>query len=240
MSGHSKWSTIKRQKGVADAKRGQVFTKLANAIVLAARSGGGTDPNFNFKLRLAIDKARAANMPKDNIDRAISRANAVAEGGLEEVVYEGYIPGGASVIIETVTDKKQRTVAEIKNMLEKNGGTMGVPGSVSYLYSRIAEIIVPKNGKSAEDILNVAMDAGVEDFEEEDDAVVLYTDPSQLQNVKKALDGVGIGIAEAGIIYKPLALMEVSDEIQKQKAVELLERIEDHDDVQKIYTNISY
>jgi YebC/PmpR family DNA-binding regulatory protein len=240
MSGHSKWSTIKRQKGVADAKRGQVFTKLANAIVLAARSGGGTDPNFNFKLRLAIDKARAANMPKENIDRAISRASAAAEGGLEEAVYEGFIPGGASVIIEAVTDKKQRTVAEIKNMLEKNGGTLGVPGSVSYLYSRIGEIIVPKNDKSSEEILNLVMDSGVDDFEEESDMVILYTDPSQLQNVKNALDEQGIAIGDAGIIYKPMALMEVTDESIKQRAIELLEKIEDHDDVQKIYTNISY
>ena len=239
MSGHSKWSTIKRQKGVADAKRGQVFTKLANVITLAARSGG-VDPNANFKLRLAIDKARAANMPKDNIERALARAAGIQEGGLEEAVYEAFIPGGASVIIETVTDKKQRTVAEIKNLVEKNGGTLGVPGSVSYLYSRVSEIVVPKNGRETEEILNESLDAGVEDFEEEEDSVILYTTVEQLQTVKKKLEEKGFVISDASIIYKPLLTVAVADENQKLRAVELLERIEDHDDVSKIHTNIEY
>ena len=239
MSGHSKWSTIKRQKGVADAKRGQVFTKLANVITLAARSGG-VDPNANFKLRLAIDKARAANMPKDNIERALARAAGIQEGGLEEAVYEAFIPGGASVIIETVTDKKQRTVAEIKNLVEKNGGTLGVPGSVSYLYSRVSEIVVPKNGRETEETLNESLDAGVEDFEEEEDSVILYTTVEQLQTVKKTLEEKGIEVMDASIIYKPLSTIAVADENQKLRAVELLERIEDHDDVSKIHTNIEY
>ena len=239
MSGHSKWSTIKRQKGLTDNKRGQVFTKLANFIVLAAKSGGGIDPEMNFKLRLAIDKARIANMPKYNIDRAIARALGNQDGALEEVFFEGFIPGGAAVIVEGVTDKRQRTVAEIKNLFDKNGGVMGVPGSVSYLFSRVGEIVVSKNGKNEEEIISAAMEAGVDDFEDDEEVVQLFCRPELLQSVKKTLEEIGFLVLDASTIYKPLANLKVEDAAHKQRAFDLLEKLDDHDDVQKTYTNMS-
>lgn len=240
MSGHSKWSTIKRQKGAADAKRGQAFTKLSNAITLAVRQGGGiTDPESNFKLRLAIDRARSMNMPKDNIDRAIERAKGAGAGSsLDEVVYEGFAPGGVALIVEAATDNKNRTTSEVKNLIEKNGGTMGNPGSVAYMFDRRGEIIVQKNGKSADDIMMAALDAGLEDIEEEEDALLLYTSPENLMKVKSALDENGIISENAELIYKPTTTLEVDDSAL-QKLEELMNKIDEHDDVQKVYTNVA-
>lgn len=239
MSGHSKWATIKRQKGVNDAKRGQAFTKLANAITIAVKKGGGNaDPEFNPALRLAIDRAKSANMPKDNIERAISKG--VGAGGgdeLEEVLYEGFGFGGVGFLIEAVTDKKQRTVAEVKSLLDKNGGTMAGQGAVSYLFQKAGEILVSKNGKSSDEILEVAISNNVADYEDDSDGMVLYSEAQDLQRVRSGLESAGIKVDDANLVYKPNAMMSVSRE-DEEKNLRLIEKLEELDDVQKVYTNL--
>ncbi len=239
MSGHSKWATIKRAKGITDAKRGQAFTKLSNAITIAVKQGGGnTDPSFNASLRIAIDKAKAANMPKDGIERAVQKGSgATGSAELFEVLYEGFAQGGAGLLVEAVTDKKQRTVAEVKSTLEKNGGTMAGQGAVSYLFQKVGEIIVPKNGKSADDIVMVALENQVTDYEEIDDAVVLYTEPGDLSIAKKGMEDNGITIEDAGLVYCPISRIAIDDE-NGEKVMALIEKLEDMDDVQKVYTNL--
>lgn len=241
MSGHSKWDTIKRQKGANDAKRGQLFTKLANAITIAVKQGGGnTDPAFNATLRFAIDKAKGANMPKDSIERAVVKGSGGA-GGVElfEVLYEGFAHGGVGLLVEAVTDKKQRTVAEVKNVIEKNGGTMAGQGAVSYLFQKSGEIIVSKSGKSSDDILSVALDNNIADIEEEEEVAILYCEPQALSTVRAAIESSGLSVVEASLVYKPVSKMKVSSEIE-EKVVQLIEKIEELDDVQKVYTNLEY
>ena len=241
MSGHSKWATIKRAKGITDAKRGQAFTKLSNAITIAVKQGGGiTDQVFNATLRIAIDKAKAANMPKDSIDRAIQKGSGGAGGiDLHEALYEGFAQGGVGLLIEAVTDKKQRTVAEVKNTLEKNGGTLAGQGAVSYLFQKSGEIIVTKDGKSSDEILTIAMDNNVNDIEEDDDTAILYTEPAQLQVVKKGIEESGLKIEEASLIYKPISRNAVATDIE-EKVLNLIEKLEEMDDVQKVYTNLEF
>lgn len=241
MSGHSKWATIKRQKGVNDAKRGQLFTKLANAITIAVRQGGGnTDPEFNATLRLAIDKAKAANMPRDNIERSIKKG-AGSGGGitLEEAVYEGFAPGGVGIIIEAVTDKKQRTVAEVKSILEKNGGNLANQGAVSYQFEHVGEIVVSLNGKNPDDLLNVALENGANDFELDDEVGYIYTDATAVAKVKEAVEKAEFFVEEAGLVYKPKNTFAVASDVQ-EKLISLIEKIEDLDDVQKVYTNLEF
>jgi YebC/PmpR family DNA-binding regulatory protein len=241
MSGHSKWDTIKRQKGANDAKRGQLFTKLANAITIAVKQGGGnTDPAFNATLRFAIDKAKGANMPKDSIERAVVKGSGGA-GGVElfEVLYEGFAQGGVGLLVEAVTDKKQRTVAEVKNVMEKNGGTMAGQGAVSYLFQKSGEIIVSKSGKSSDDILSIALDNNIADIEEEEEVAILYCEPQALSTVRTAIESSGLSVVEASLVYKPVSKMKVSSEIE-EKVVQLIEKIEELDDVQKVYTNLEY
>lgn len=240
MSGHSKWATIKRQKGTADIKRGQQFTKLANAIVIAVRqNGGNSDPESNFKLRLAIDKARSYNMPKDNIERAIAKAKGAGESGdLQELLYEGFASGGAAVIIEAVTDNKQRTVSEVKNALEKNGGIMGNPGSVAYLFNRIGEIAVVNHGKTADELFEIAIELNSNDYGEEEADVIFYVDPQSLFASKKLLEAKGLTVASAEIVYKPLTPLEGEAEI-KTKVQTIIEKLEDLSDVQNVFTNLS-
>jgi len=238
MSGHSKWSTIKRQKGVADAKRGQLFTKLAQAITIAVKQGGGVaDPNSNFKLRLAMDKGRGANMPKEIIQRAIEKAKGGAGGDMEELVYEGFGPGGVAFIVETVTDNKQRTVSEVKNIFDKNGGNLGAQGSVSYLFHKAGEIVIKKSEQSSDEILDMALDAGVEDMEEGDDVMYLYTDPQSLIQVRNILSEKGLVVDSAELVFRAETTVSVDEEIEK-KIFNLLEKLEDLDDVQKVYTNL--
>jgi YebC/PmpR family DNA-binding regulatory protein len=237
MSGHSKWSTIKRQKGANDAKRGQAFTKLSNAITIAVRSGGSADPNFNFKLRLAVDAARAANMPKDNIDRAISRASGKTAGDMEEGVYEGFAPGGVSVIVETATDNNQRTVGEVKSTFDKNGGSLGVPGAVSYQFDQKGLITVQKNGMSLDDLFLLAAEAGAEDVEDGEEEVSVYTKPDELNSVREALVAASLTITGAEFTRKPNLLVTI-DEVEKaQKILNMLEKLESLGDVQKVYAN---
>src|SRR3989344_2668255 len=198
MSGHSKWSTIKRQKGAADAKRGATFTKLANAITITVREGGGGDPASNFKLRLAMDQARAVNMPKDNIQRAIDRGLGKGDAAvLETVTYEGYAPGKVALIITAATDNKNRTTPEVKSTLERSGGTFASPGAVSWMFTECGLITVPRAGKGFEELFDIAVEAGAEDIEDAGDAVLIYTKPCQLEAVKRDLEAKGLAIEPA-------------------------------------------
>ncbi|HVZ11968.1 MAG TPA: YebC/PmpR family DNA-binding transcriptional regulator [Patescibacteria group bacterium] len=238
MSGHSKWSTIKRQKGAADAKRGQAFTKLSNAITVAVKAGGGiTDLNSNFKLRLAVDRARAVNMPKENIERAIERAKGMDAADVQEFLYEGFGPGGVALMIEAVTDNKQRSFSTIKNIVEKNGGTLGSSGSVSYLFVRRGEIVVKKNGESADDILNKAIEAGVSDMEEADEEVIFYVEPQSLEATRQELVRLGFQIESAELTYSASTFVAGDEDVQSRVA-SLVEKLEEIDDVQQVYSNL--
>jgi YebC/PmpR family DNA-binding regulatory protein len=238
MSGHSKWSTIKRQKGAADIKRGQVFTKLANAIGIAVRqNGGNTDPETNFKLRLAIDKARSYNMPKDNIERSIQKAAGVGGGGdLQEALYEGFAPGGSALLIEAVTDNNKRTVSEVKNTLEKNGGTLAGQGAVSYLFDRVGEIAVNLPGKTDDELLDLALEINSSDFQKEGDDVIFYVAPTELAQAKKTLEKKAIATQSAELVYKPQSQIEI-DEGASGKVKHIIEKLEDLGDVQSVYSN---
>ncbi len=238
MSGHSKWSTIKRQKGTQDAKRGQLFTKLSNAITIAVKEGQGFDPESNFKLRLIMDRARASNMPKENIERAIARASGKQAGDLAEVLYEGFGPGGVAVIVEAVTDNRQRTISEVKNVFEKNGGSLGSPGSVLYLFNKRGEIIAKKNGMTFDDLLAKGIEAGAEDMEEEGELVFYYTDPVLVQKTKKNLELLGLAITSARIVYIPVNYLMGKEEAERRVS-SLVERLEELDDVQDVYTNLA-
>lgn len=238
MSGHSKWKTIKRQKGVKDAKRGAIFTKHSNAITVAVKQGGNiADPEGNFKLRLAIEAARADNMPKENIDRAIAKAAGKEGVNLEEAVYEGFGPGGFSVVVEAFTDNKQRTVAEVKNAFEKNGGNMGAQGSVMYQFERKGVITIAKKERSTDDIFAIAVDSGAEDIEEAGEEALIYSKPEDLAKVRSYLVGKGITIQNAELIYNPIVLFPITDKTTAEKAVAFLEKLEELDDVQKVFAN---
>jgi YebC/PmpR family DNA-binding regulatory protein len=246
MSGHSKWSTIKRQKGAKDQKRGQIFTKLSYAIATAVREGGGvSDPASNFRLRLAIEDAKNANMPKENIKRAIDRASGKQEGNIEEIIYEGYGPSGVSLIVETLTDNKQRTISEVKNAFEKNGGSFGVSGSVLFQFERVGMIVVEKkstsdSGKmnSLEDIFLLAADFDVEDVEEDEDDVIIYTKQDKLASTRDGLVKAGLSISEAKLIWRPINNIVVSDPQEVEKVVKFINNLEELDDVQRVYANL--
>lgn len=240
MSGHSKWSTIKRQKGAADVKRGKEFTKLGNAITIAAREGGGSgDPASNFKLRLAIDQARSANMPKDNIQRAIDRGLGKGSGGgqLETVVYEGYGPGKVAVIVEAVTDNRNRTSSQIKGVVEKNGGTFASQGAVSWMFSEEGLITVNKAGQSFDELFEMAVDAGAEDVDDGGEFVHVYTKPAELDKVKRELESKGLSVQVAEITKKASTVVEISDADSAKKVLAFMEKLEDVDDVSKVYAN---
>src|SRR5438270_3547611 len=203
MSGHSKWSQIKRQKGAADVKRGVVFTKMTKEIMLAAKEGGG-DPDANFRLRLAMDRARAVNMPRDNIQRAIDRATGGGEGAaLESIVYEGYAPGGVSVMVETATDNRNRTVSEIRSAFTKHGGKLGESGSVQWLFEQKGVIEIDAKGKDRDTIELAAIDAGAEDVEADGSLITVYTTPAAFERVKKALEAAKIPVASAELSLRP-------------------------------------
>lgn len=239
MSGHSKWAQIKRQKGAADIKRGQAFTKLANTITIAVRESGGiTDPNQNFKLRLAIEKARTMNMPKENIERAIERGRGKAGGAqeLEEVVYEGFAPAGVSVIVEATTDNRQRTTAEVKNVFEKYGGNLGTPGAVSYQFQQKGLLTIKKNGIQSDDAFLLAADAGAEDIEELGEELFIYTRPEELKKVYDALVKA-LAIVSSELTRRPVTSVPITDRQTAQKVIAFVKRLEDLDDVQNVYAN---
>ena len=238
MSGHSKWSTIKRQKGATDAKRGAAFTKIANAITIAVKQGGGIgDPEQNPRLRLAVETARGANMPKDNIERAIARATSKGAGELSEVTYEGFAPGGVSVLIEAVTDNTNRTTSEVKSVFNKAGASFGQPGSVAYQFEQSGEISLLKNGKSIDDIFMAAAELGAEDIEDRGEEAGVYTSVSSLSHVKSGLEAQGYAVESAEISRKPKSTMPL-EEGSREKVLDFLSSLEDLEDVHKVYSNI--
>lgn len=232
MSGHSKWSTIKRQKGANDAKRGAVFTKLGNQLAVAARSG--TDPAQNSALAMVVEKAKAANMPMVNIERSIARAADKAAAQLEEVMYEGYGPGGVAVLVEVATDNKNRTYPEVRLAFSKTGGNMAEPGSVAFNFARKGLIRVKGSG---EDLLLQILDAGAEDAVEEEGETIVYTAPSDLAKVRTNLKDAGIEITEAELTFVPNNTLEISDKETARKIVNLMNALEDLDDVTATHTN---
>lgn len=239
MSGHSKWSTIKRQKGAADKKRGLMFTKLASAITIAVRQGGGIgDPEQNFKLRLAIEKARNINMPKETIDRSIERGQGKGDkGDLQAVLYEGFGPGGVGIIVEAATDNKQRTTPEIKNIFEKYGGRLVTPGAVSYQFVTKGVITVKKNGKSLDDIFLLAADTGAEDVEEAGEEVLIYTPIDTLSSMKDELHKKGLHVESFELTRKPIMPVLIAEKDIADTILTLVDRLEEHQEVQEVYTN---
>jgi YebC/PmpR family DNA-binding regulatory protein len=239
MSGHSKWATIKRQKGLNDKKKGKTFTKLGNAITIAVKQGGGIgDPESNFRLRLAIDVARGENMPKENIERAIKRAAEKDTADFQEVIYEGFAQGGVSVIVEAVTDNPMRTTPEIKSIFNKANASFGQPGSVAYQFKHIGRIIAKKGAKSFDDLFSIALDQGAEDIEEVGDEVFIYTSLTDLTKIKDALTTAGIEVVEAEFIREPLTTVQIEDSDKLSKIESFINTLEELDDVQKVYTNL--
>jgi YebC/PmpR family DNA-binding regulatory protein len=240
MAGHSKWKQIKRQKAVVDAKRGALFTKLGRDITMAAKAGGG-DPNGNASLRLALIKAKDNNMPADIIDRAIAKAvGGGDESQLDEIVYEGYGPGGTAVMIEAVTDNRNRTVAEIRNAFTRGGGNLGESGSVAWQFNTRGVISLDLEGKvDGEEVALVAIDAGAEDFSVDDDSVAIYTKPEDLMAVRQSLVDAGHEPSAADIERVPTATISL-EEKEALQALRLLDRLEDLDDVQRVYSNADF
>jgi YebC/PmpR family DNA-binding regulatory protein len=238
MSGHSKWATIHRQKESKDARRGQIFTKLGNAITVAVRDGGGiTDPEKNFKLRLAIEKARAINMPKENIARAITRGSGGMGGEKwEEVTYEGYGPGGIAIIVEAVTDNKNRTTAEIKNLFERGGGSLAGPGAVLFQFEKAGLLTIKKNTNPDAQILKI-IDLGVEDVEEATDAIEVYTKPEQITKIKEQLLKAGFEVLGTEQILKPKTSLKINDVQTSERVLKFMENLEEHNDVQRVFAN---
>jgi YebC/PmpR family DNA-binding regulatory protein len=240
MSGHSKWATTHRKKELIDAKRGKIFTKLAKLVTIAARDGKSGDPAMNPSLRMAIETARAASMPKDNIDRAIKRG--LGEGGgsqIEEVIYEAYAPFGIAMLIECLTDNKNRTLGEIKALLNKAGGTLATAGSVSYLFKKIGQIIIDESKSSikGEELELAIIESGAENFEKEENLYVIETTFQSLHPVKKALEDAGIAIDSAEFTQIAETLVDLLDD-KKQSILNLVDKIEDLDDVSNVFTNL--
>lgn len=238
MSGHSKWANIKHKKEKTDAQKGKLFTKLTKEIIMAAKEGGG-DPAANNRLRDAIAKARAANMPNDNIVRAIKRGTGELEGvSYESVIYEGYGPGGVAIIVEALTDNRNRTAGEMRHLFDRGGGSLGAAGCVSWMFERKGVISIEKNDEiDSDELMLKAIDAGAEDFSVEDEDYEIITDPSTLYQVKEALEQSGYNIASAEISLIPQNLVRLEGE-QATKALRLIEALDDHDDVQNVYHNL--
>lgn len=236
MSGHSKWHTIKHKKGALDAKRGKLFTKLIKEITVAARTGGG-DAASNARLRKAVSDAKAANMPNDTIDRAIKRGTGELEGvNYEEITYEGFGPGGVAVMVDSMTDNRNRTVAEIRHIFSKNGGNLGASGSVGYLFDKKGYIVVDKTAKPEEELFELAIEAGAEDLRDDEDNFEIITSPENFDGVLQAVKAAGIEpqVAEVEMVPQNYVKLEGQDARQMLKLVEALE---DHDDVQKVSAN---
>jgi len=237
MSGHSKWKTIKHKKAATDAKRGKIFTRLTREIVIAAREGGGS-MDTNFSLRLAVDKARGANMPKDNIERAIKRGTGELKGDeLTEVIYEGYAANGVGLLIQVLTDNKNRTVANIRHALTRSGGTMADAGAVSWQFERKGYIGITPNGGDPETVFDIAVDAGADDVVISDDLIEVYAAQADFQAVRQALEAAGIQTDTAEISMVPKSTIEL-DPKDALKVMGIIESIEDLDDIQQVYSNL--
>jgi YebC/PmpR family DNA-binding regulatory protein len=238
MSGHSKWSQIKRQKGANDAKRGAVFTKVGREITIAAREGGG-DPDANYRLRLAMDKARSVNMPADNIKRAIEKATSgAAAEQYEEITYEGYGPGGVAILVEAATDNKNRTVADVRSMFAKAGGQLAGAGSVAWQFEPRGVIAVVKDGRDPDDIALAAIDAGADDIDIDGDPVEIVTSPGALEGVRKSLESAGVPVESAEVTMQPKAAIDVDVNVAHQN-LRLIENLEDLEDVQRVTANFN-
>ncbi len=236
MAGHSKWANIRHRKAAQDAKRGKIFTKLAREITVAAREGGG-DPEKNPRLRAAIEKARKFNMPKENIERAIKRGTGELAGeSYEEVTYEGYGPGGVAIIVKCLTDNRNRTAAEVRHAFSKHGGNLGTSGCVSWMFERKGVITVPAENYDEETVMMAAIEAGAEDVVREDDKYLVYTAPSELEDVREGILKSGIEVEEAKLDLIPTTTTRVEGETAL-KVLKLLEALEDLDDVQEVYSN---
>jgi YebC/PmpR family DNA-binding regulatory protein len=236
MSGHSKWSSIKHKKGAVDAKRGKLFSKLARAIIVAARDGGG-DPDNNPTLATAIQKARDVSMPKDNIQRAIDRGTGAGADGaaIERIIYEGYGPGGAAILVEALSDNRNRASAEIRFAFSSHGGSLGEPGSVAWIFEKKGAIVVD-GGRYGEDDLIVAIDAGAEDVREDDEKLQVLCDPHDLSAVREALEGAGVEIESAGIATEPKSTVEVKGH-EAEQLLKLLDALDEQDDVDEVFAN---
>jgi YebC/PmpR family DNA-binding regulatory protein len=234
MSGHSKWASIKHKKAATDAKKGKAFTQAANMVTIAAKEGGG-DPSMNFKLRLAIDKAKAVNMPVSNIERAIKRGT--GEGGVgqvEELKYEGYGQGGVAILVETVTDNKNRTSSEVRSTLTKNGGRMAEAGAVSWVFDQKGQIV---SNDTSEEAMLTAIDAGASDVEEEDGKLFIYSDISSIKSIKEALEGIDKKVESAELTSKPKNYVKIADEEMAKKILKLIDALESLEDVTAVYAN---
>jgi YebC/PmpR family DNA-binding regulatory protein len=244
MSGHSKWAQIRRSKGVNDARRGQLFTRLGREIVVAVREGGSGDTNANFRLRMAVQRARDANMPMDNIERTIKRAMGGTEGGnYDEITYEGYGPGGTAILVQTLTENRNRTVAEVRNAFNRNGGNMGENGCVDWLFEAKGVIEVELAGYDPDELSIEAIEYGADDVEPtaaDDEILTIYTDPSELENVRQALEEHKYKVLRSESTMVPKTKVELTDEKVAHQAIRLIERLEELDDVQNVHTNADF
>jgi len=238
MSGHSHWATIKHKKGAIDAKRGKLWSKLSRAIIIAARHGGG-DPTMNLKLRYAIDKARQVSMPKDNIERAIKRGTGEMEGQqFEELTYEGIGPGGVAMIVDVLTDNRNRTNGEVRKIFERSGGKMGSAGSVGYLFERKGVFVLPAAGLDEDTLMGIALDAGADDLKRSGDSFEITCDPTAFNHVREALEKSHITPSVAEISQVPKSARDVDAEAGV-KVMRLMDALDDHDDVQNVYTDMN-
>lgn len=239
MSGHSKWSTIKRKKAAADQKRGKIFTKLIKEITVAARQGGG-DIDGNPRLRLAVDNAKSANMPMDNIERAIKKATGEVEGAnYLELTYEGYGPGGIAVLVESVTDNKNRTVAEVRHAFSKHGGSLGENGSVAWMFDRKGVITLPAQGKTEDELMELVLDAGAEDIQAEEEFFEITSAVEDFENVRKSIADAGLEVENASLQWIAKNTVEIGGETS-EKLMKMIDMIEDNDDVQNVYSNADF
>jgi YebC/PmpR family DNA-binding regulatory protein len=238
VSGHSKWSSIKHKKGAADAKRGQLFSKLSKAIIVAAKNGGG-DPANNLALQNAIEKAKSYSMPRDNIDRAIAKgsgADADADA-FESITYEGYGPEGIAVIVEALTDNRNRTAADVRHLFSKHGGNLGTDGSVSWQFERRGVVVVPAAGVDEDELFLAAADGGADDIEPDGSVFQITSSPEQLAGVRAAVEGAGFTVDSAELMLVPKTTIAVDDETKARQVMRLIDALEENDDVQDVYAN---
>lgn len=237
MSGHSKWSTIKHQKGAADAKRAKIFTKLGHAITIAARLGGG-NPAMNPRLGLAIEMAKKNNMPKDNVERAIKRGTGELGGAMaEDITYEGYGPAGTAILIQTLTDNRNRTVNEIRALFNKLGGKLGESGSVAYLFKQQGVLTVEKSDRPTDELELAIIESGADDYELTEDETIVFTDPKSLNSTKEALETAGLTVTNAELKFEPTQTIEIADEKVAGQIVKLMTALEELDDVSDVVSN---
>jgi YebC/PmpR family DNA-binding regulatory protein len=242
MAGHSKWANIKHKKARSDEKRGKEFTKIAKEITIAVRSGGGGDPEANSKLKLAIQKAKAINMPNENISRAIKKGTGEMESEtIEEIIYEGYAPGGVAIMLEIATDNRNRTASEIRHLFSKANGNLGETGCVAWMFKRAGYIVVSKENLKLdeEELMLIALELGADDVREEDDSYEVITSPEAFMEVKEGLEGQGIKLEDADVVMLPENTVEINDADTATRVVKLIDLLEDHDDVQNVYNNMS-